>query len=182
MTFLVFTDWLSECPFPAFCKFLFFMRLCLPEQSVWALQLLYISTFKLLQKLDCWYYSLFIIYNNQIKLAYLSSSKDIESSSCKTVCENSSSPVGLASEFADAKNLRSPSGRVGDLLVPSIPGSSKIGGNWGVELLARRCLDGSCSLGEADRKPSFVCPMFLKKFAIDFPIPLLWETFPFSYT
>jgi len=122
------------------------------------------------------------------KLAYLSSSSDFDSSSrCnfKTLGEIGSSWAESTSEFAGAKGLLSPGCGLGDFLLPSackFPESSRIGGNWGVDLLAKRCPDDRRSFGEGDCKSSLECPIFLKKLAIDFPIPLLCGTFPFSYT
>ena len=88
------------------------------------------------------------------------------------------------SEFVDANGLLSPGCGLGDFLLPSacrVPGSSESGGNCGVDVLVIRCFSDVWLLGEDDREPSFECPIFLKKFAIDFPIPLLCGTLPFSY-
>ena len=124
------------------------------------------------------------------QLAYSSSSSDFDRvlfCDFKTVGESCSSWAEvLASEFVAANGLLSPGCGLGVFLLPSacrVPVSSSSGGNCGVDVLARRCLDDVWLFGEVNREPSFEWPMFLKKFAMDFPIPLLCGvTLPFSCT
>jgi len=123
------------------------------------------------------------------KLCYLSSSSDFESNSFrnfKVLGDSGSSWAEVVpSELRGTEDLLSPGCGLGVFLLPSIWTFPelfiKIGNNWDVDLLARRCLDRCWWFVEADCKSSFDCPIFRKKFAIDFPIPLLWWTFPFSY-